>query len=92
MYVLQAALPQGLGGLAAPVLYIDTEGKFSSDVSPTAFAAVPLLQLYVNMTSQLCIKYVYCMKYLSMGSDGELCTTRKPGRWGLIDSRRICMT
>lgn len=31
--VLQAALPQALGGLAAPVLYVDTEGKFSSDVS-----------------------------------------------------------
>lgn len=28
---LQAALPQALGGLAAPVLYLDTEGKFSSD-------------------------------------------------------------
>lgn len=30
---LQAALPQPLGGLAATVFYLDTEGKFSSDVS-----------------------------------------------------------
>lgn len=30
---LQAALPAPLGGLAAPVFYLDTEGKFSSDVS-----------------------------------------------------------
>lgn len=33
LHGLQAALPAPLGGLAAPVFYLDTEGKFSSDVS-----------------------------------------------------------
>jgi hypothetical protein len=32
-HALQVSLPQALGGLAATVFYLDTEGKFSSDVS-----------------------------------------------------------
>jgi hypothetical protein len=59
LYALQAALPAPLGGLAAPVFYLDTEGKFSSGVSSgphvdkTARAHTHTLLQFVGTTHML---------------------------------------
>jgi hypothetical protein len=50
---LQVALPRALGGLEAMLMYIDTEGKFSTQVSKSDIAVRHMLECFLQLLTAL---------------------------------------